>query len=191
MTLQELLMHFIGQEPSPPQQNTSDPLNQVPTQMGYWAESRFTHNDIFSNPKEINRGASYPGDVTGQTVLSSATNTQPVIGINPSSKSNLSDINSAIAHEDIHSLLGKLIGQWTTPETSNNKDMEFLFNRSQRAGNTQKELPAYMGAFRQGEIPYVHSEDADKWNEQFLAGLPPEAARTLRRIISSAKASQK
>ena len=114
------------------------------------------------------------------------------------------DFANTLHHEDIHALLdktgnsppdmngGKFINQIKSLFLINslaNTDKNFA--NSNRVGNRDAELPAYMGSFQQGQIPGVTQDDSNKYIQLMHYILPSQVSQNYQRIVDSVRASQR
>lgn len=117
------------------------------------------------------------------------------------------DLQGTIHHEDTHAALdqaGKsmadfadnLFTQRTDPSAigMGPHPITFMldaFDDSRRMGNAYSELPAYMTAYKPGEIQGITPEMAADWLQRYISSLPSNAGKTVSRISESNKAAQR
>ncbi len=165
------------------------------------AESRFTQTPISIGPPPdtINRESvtgvyNRPWTGTGPQ--------QPTIQIyqpaqaagQPAQPASWEDINRAIHHEDIHAAIGgnrgTLYPPLVNPGTGDRSSVMAAWEQSNRIGDPLRELPAYMGAYKPGDLQGVTPEMASAWISKYADQLKPEMKEKLMRIASSGQSIQ-
>jgi len=118
-----------------------------------------------------------------------------------------SDMQTTLHHEDIHAALAQYLGANKAPtpniiDTSSFGNMlkslwsmpsvnaVDAFYRGHRAGDPALEVPAYMGAYKPGELPGMTPKDREMYLHGLYATLPDGLTRLLKRIVASHDASQ-
>ncbi len=169
------------------------------------AQSRFTRTPITIERKSsANSIVGDPNNVISTGVYR-PDNNQINVQL-PQSKPSWSDMQNTIHHEDIHALLHSIKRDRSIlpPEMlripsnemrSGVKGIDtFLpenFGMSDRAGNLNAEIPAYMGAYQQGQIPKVTPEMSKDWIQRYIQSLPSIVGNQYRRINESNEAAQR
>lgn len=159
------------------------------------AQSRFTKTPITFDMRLRSRTGPVPGRYYP--------NPSDIV-IYPTKDASYQDINSVIHHEDTHALLDKSGAQGSRgsldrdlmriPGAISPLGMEqFLpenFGMSGQPGFFSSEWPAYMTAYKEGEMPDITPEMAASWLFRYADRLPTDAKRMLMRIAASHQAVQ-
>lgn len=122
-----------------------------------------------------------------------------LFGQNP----NYRDLANAIHHEDIHALLRN--EPIPIPSESDYSSIPNFFSamlnqpyinasnaflRGSRGGNLDRELPAYVGAYKSDQLPGFTPEQASQYVNLIMKNMKPEIASKYKRIVDSYLASQ-
>lgn len=176
------------------------------------AQSRFTKTPInISNPNKvidlINKNLGFKTDaqssdfneVGPRSSYSPETN-QISIGLGPNPTYN--DFANDLSHENIHAVLKRQPYQLSFQPKDYIKNLarNFFspleeralsgFAQGNRAGNANLELPAYMGAFKPGELKGINDDDRMMFLRSFLPTLNDTQRNLLVRIIVNNAAAQ-
>lgn len=111
----------------------------------------------------------------------------PKIVVRPTASSSFGEEGRVLAHEQIHALLDKYGNP--VPNTPNTPLIRNLFNESDRAGNPDREIPAYMGAYKEGQVDFVTPQDRQDFVQKYIEGLPKPAQDVFNKIMKSARAA--
>lgn len=117
---------------------------------------------------------------------------------------NWKEMQHTLAHEAIHKVVGDNrgmipIGDAVLPEPSQFEEMagypphtqeKDIWDMSQRQGDPDREIPAYMSAYKPGELLGVKPEDAEEYVSRLIPKMTPKSANTLQRIRATHKAVQ-
>ena len=127
------------------------------------------------------------------------------ISVDLRGKPKFKDLMRTIEHEDVHALLAKeegnrrykladpsgtlkhLISLFLPDNTD--YDARTAFFRSNRSGDVNRELPAYMVAYEPGQLQGLTREQRDKWLQRYLPTLKDSTRKTLLKIIAAHDAS--
>lgn len=107
--------------------------------------------------------------------------------LRPTASSSFGENERVLAHEQIHALLDKYGNP--VPNTPNTPLIRNLFNESDRAGNPDREIPAYMGAYKEGQVDFVTPQDRQDFVQKYIEGLPKPAQDVFNKIMKSARAA--
>ena len=107
--------------------------------------------------------------------------------LRPTASSSFGENERVLAHEQIHALLDKYGNP--VPNTPNTPLIRSLFNESDRAGNPDREIPAYMGAYKEGQVDFVTPQDRQDFVQKYIEGLPKPAQDVFNKIMKSARAA--
>ncbi len=165
------------------------------------ADSRFTRTPISIENYDQNK----PTNVTGAYDPGDA-----VISVNASGQPTYADLMNTISHEDIHSLLDDdhrhqvgVVPQAGARDPSsvvNYLGSMFAppaeaagrgFQEGKRSGVMGDELPAYVGAYKTGQLAGFTPEQRAQWMRMYTPSLDAARQRTMFRIMQAHDASQR
>jgi len=112
------------------------------------------------------------------------------ISIDLHGKPSYKDLAHIIHHEDVHALLDPLPDLRPLGGAIDQK-ARAAWTRSDRGGHITMELPAYMIAWRPGDLKGFSTEDRNAWLKKFLPTMPPKTQAMMLRIMASHDASQR
>jgi broad specificity phosphatase PhoE len=101
-------------------------------------------------------------------------------------------VSTTDAHEQIHALLspnGEDAPPFTGPQALNQRVTD-QWNKFVHYGEPKREIPAYMGAYIEGEVPGVKPADAQQWQDAYMKGLPPAQSAIYGQLVQQARQSQ-
>lgn len=162
--------------------------------IGGEARSRFTRKPIYFHPDDP-KNPGYTGDVTGEYLRRDPKTDEPApqMHVYYPPGTEYGRLNSTIHHEDIHAALDNPGWGEGSPEFVDTRlfDKPFgrrildVYDRAERSGRPDLELPAYLGAQELG----VRPADRARFMREYERQLPASERQLLDRIQASARAN--
>lgn len=95
-------------------------------------------------------------------------------------------LQNTLHHEDVHALMNTFEG----PALPDSPKVMQAWSKAKPLGAVNAELPAYMVAFKEGQIPGITKADRDQWLQQWAAQIPGAQREKVMRMAAGSDASQ-
>lgn len=152
---------------------------------GRWTKTPIKINNVYTLLDKLKALGFGMAKVTGETKETTGSYQPGQISIELGKDATFKDLNGTALHEQIHDLLNS--SDQGSALNGLYFDLINKYYKSKRAGSFNDEMPAYMGAFKPGEIKDVSMDQRNSYIKDLLNSKISDTVKTkYRRMIDEA-----